>query len=306
MRDRYTLLAVLLGLALTSCDSGAPDLGGDEFADASLAANSTTGGPVLEGTASVISNSAVNASDSYVRGTLVVDFDATVTSDQAMYDAVTGTTSTTMTIDTPAERYDFEMGYDTQGLFVYDQVAQSAPTGPDDGVRRVRVRGGRFQVLDAQGLPVTEGALLPTLESVFQGAIPTALLDGIAIPTLPAAGSTSTSNGSTLSVSSVTTSGSTSIVSSLARSSDPAIPDLPQKRTYVKSGNDQVLTQIQTDITTTTAGVQMNGRMTGPVRKHDVVQKRPEGCCPSLEFGPKPVGCFVVRDDHAERAASGL
>lgn len=40
--------------------------------------------------ASVIAGSAVNTSDSYFRGTLVVDFDVTMTSDTPMYDAETG------------------------------------------------------------------------------------------------------------------------------------------------------------------------------------------------------------------------
>lgn len=120
--------------------------------------------------ASVITGSAVDTSDSYFRGTLVVDFDGTVTSDTPMYDAETGARTTSMAIDSPPSRFDFEVGYDALGRLVYDQVALDPAGDPTtsltDEVRRVRLRNGRFEVLTAPGHPVSD-EIQPSLQSVF-------------------------------------------------------------------------------------------------------------------------------------------
>ena len=246
-----TLTLGIAALALAGCDSSHPE-------------------PTesIQATASFLAGSADSPSDSYVRATLTLDFDVTVTSETTMYDGVRGTSFKTMTIDDPPLRYDIEAGYDAQGQFVYDQVALDAPqdpyTGDADGVRRVRIRGGRFEVLDAQGLPVPGGATLPTLAGVFgtSSSDPLVILDGIALKQLPTQGAARTAGGSTLTVTAVSTVGSATTVTTTARSSDPAIPDLVQRRVYNRVGSDHVLAEIQTDIATTTAGVRMSGRAT--------------------------------------------
>lgn len=176
--------------------------------------------------------------------------------------------TTQIVLDSPPKRYDIEAGYDAEGRFVYDQLALDPVGDPltstDDEIRHVRVRNGAFELLDAQGQPVAGGIEPPTLTTVFEttSSDPLVILDGIVLTSFPSVGMARTRGGSTATVTDVTQSGSTVTVSSMVESTDPEVPDLPQRRVYVQSGSEYVLSEVQTTVNTATPDVQVTGQAT--------------------------------------------
>ena len=174
-----------------------------------------------------------------------------------------------MTLDTPPMRFSVEAGYDANGTFVYDQLMLGAVGDPltqnVDEVRRVRVQDGVLVMYDAQGLPLYGEDAPPTLQSMF-GASPSdplVITDGLVIQSPPPVSSqVQASDGSTSTVTGVQSSGSGFTVSTVVRSSDPSVPDVPQRRTYVAVGSEYVLSVVETDIATQTPGMQIAGRST--------------------------------------------
>ena len=238
--------------------------------------------PTFEATAAVasaaVAGSGADDADSYLRATLTVDFDATVISDTPMYDVQTGRSTTQMVLDSPPARFDVMAGYDTQGRFVYDQVALD-PVGDPltesvDEVRRTRIRNGVVELYDALGTLLTDGSAPPTLSNVFgtTSADPLVILDGVVVSSFPAEGSKQSRSGSTATVTNVSQSGNKVTVTSTVSSTDALIPDLPQRRVYVQSGSEYVLSEVQTDVSTTTAGTRVTGQAS--IRLANVTWKR--------------------------------
>ena len=185
-----------------------------------------------------------------------------------MYDATTGQTTTQMPIHSPPARFSVEAGYDAFGAFVYDQVALD-PVGDPlveivDDVRAVRIRNGVVYLFDADGNPIVGTSVAPTLQDVLGAADsdPLVILDGLVLSQFPQPGTSAQRSTTTTTVTDVTQSGNLTTVSTLVQSSDPAVPDLPQRRVYAQQGAVHVLSEIQTDVTTQTAGVTMSGQAT--------------------------------------------
>ena len=256
----------MLLVVASGCDAGGVSDGpfGPESAAGGLGFSTSFDGPSM--------------SDSYVRATVTVEFDATIASDSPVYNAETGLMTTQMPLDSPPERLSVEMGYDSWGRFVYDQVALD-PTAEPDEVRRVRVVDGVFEMYDVGGRLIVSGDPPPTLHSVFgtSSSDPLVVTDGVVVESFPQPGPSSqvqSSDGSTATVTDVQHSGSVVTVSSVIDPADPSLADLPQRRTYVAAGSEYVLSTVETHVAAATEGSRLTGRSV--VRFENVTWSRNE------------------------------
>ena len=189
-----------------------------------------------------------------------------------MADAITGQTSTTMTIDNPPTQYQIEAGYSPGGTFMFNlTTATPAATDPlrfpVDIVRSVRVRNGRMEFLDQAGQAIlgTAGGQGPELQTALgadaaDGALQ--LVDGVVLTTLPATGAKTGYDGSTTTVTSISQTGDLATVMAQLSAVEPGAPPLTQRRIYRQIGSNYVLQEARTDISSASSGMQVAGTAT--------------------------------------------